>query len=79
MKHKVRINVTDNAGKREHIMTCGIKKFPRRLIHALFGENTEVLILSPSQSVESVEVHEMEGEKNYGSDEHHPGFTRSCR
>ena len=79
MKHKVRINVTDNAGKKEHIMTCGIKKFPRRLIHALFGENTEVLILSPGQSVESVEVHETEGGKYHGSENNHPGLTRTCR
>ena len=59
LKHKIRINVTDDVGKKQTVLQSGVRHLPRRIAKWLFGENTEVLVLTPGQSVESVEVHEV--------------------
>lgn len=59
LKHKVCINVTGPSGKKETVLKGGVKSIPRRLLAALLGENAEILVLTPGQSVESVEIHEI--------------------
>ena len=61
LRHRIRINVTDSSGRRTKVVSSGVRHLPMKLLTALFGENTEVLILSPGQSVQSVEIHEMKG------------------
>lgn len=61
LRHRIRINVTDSSGRRKKVLSGGVRCLPAKLLTALFGENTEVLILSPGQSVQSVEIHEMKG------------------
>lgn len=61
LRHRIRINVTDSSGRRTRVLSGGVRHLPMKLLTALFGENTEVLILSPGQSVQSVEIHEMKG------------------
>lgn len=70
LKHRVCINVTDDAGNKETVLQGGIRNLPRKIAQWLFGENMEILVLTPGQSIESVEIHEVKKEaKQYESNE----------
>jgi len=60
LQHKVQINVARKDGsQKKAVIKSGISKIPQRLLNFLFGEFTEVLVLTPGQSVQSVEIHEI--------------------
>lgn len=59
LKHRVCINVTDADGSREQVLKGGTLSLPRKIARWLFGEPTEILVLTPGQSVESVEIREI--------------------
>ncbi len=60
LQHKVQINVARKDGsQKKAVIKSGITKIPQRLLNFLFGEFTEVLVLTPGQSVQSVEIHEI--------------------
>ena len=64
LKHKVQINVTDETGVKQTVLKGGIRNMPRKIAQRLFGENMEILVLTPGKSIESVEIHELkEGAK----------------
>ena len=65
LNHKVRINVADKNGTQRNVLTGTRKHIPYRLLTWLFGEFTEVLVLTPGKSVESVEVRESKGGCTY--------------
>lgn len=69
MKHKVCINVTDANGQKQTVLRGGVRNIPRRILRALIGENTKVLVLTPGESVESVEIHEIGGGLLHGQSE----------
>lgn len=63
MKHKVRINVADEQGHKHQVLKGGVRTLPKKLLAWLLGEDMDILVLTPSKSVHSVEIHEMkEGE-----------------
>ena len=62
LKHRIRINVTDEK-YRTRVLEGADCRLPMRLLHLLFGDFTTVYLLSPGQSVESVEIHEVKGGK----------------
>ena len=62
LKHMIRINVTDKKSKTQ-VLEGADRRLPMRLLHLLFGDFTTVYLLSPGQSVESVEIHEVKGGK----------------
>lgn len=63
MKHKVKINVTDERGNKHQVLKGGIRTLPKKLLAWLLGEDMDILVLTPSKSVKSVEIHEVkEGE-----------------
>lgn len=64
LKHKVRINVTDDDGKKQAVLQGGMRHLPERIVKWLFGENTEILVLKHGQSIESVEIREVGGESD---------------
>lgn len=49
MKHKVTINVADADGHRTTVMKGAEKKLPTRLLRFLFGDFTQVYLLSPDR------------------------------
>ena len=59
LKHRVCINVTDSVGNKQPVLRGGLRSIPRKIAQWLFGENIEMLVLTPGQSVESVEIHEV--------------------
>lgn len=62
LKHRIRINVMDEKS-RTKVLEGADRRLPTRLLRLLFGEFLTVYLLSPGQSVESVEVHEVKGGK----------------
>lgn len=64
MKHRIRINVSDARSARDRVLEGADCRLPRRLLRWLFGDFTTVYLLSPGQSVESVEIHEIESDGN---------------
>lgn len=59
LKHRVKINVTDETAAKKRVLEGADIRLPRRLLRFLFGDFTTVYLLSPGQSVESVEIHEV--------------------
>lgn len=60
VKHKIVINVSDSSGRQENVLKGADVKLPARLLKFLFGEFTQVYLLSPGQAVESVDIREVE-------------------
>lgn len=74
LQHKVQINVARKDGsQKKAVIKSGISKIPQRLLNFLFGEFTEVLVLTPGQSVQSVEIYEV----GKGGTAHEPNQTAS--
>ena len=63
MKHRVRINVTDKATAKKRVLEGADRRLPQRLLRFLFGDFQQVYLLSPGQSVESVEIQEVKPEE----------------
>lgn len=57
IKHKIVINVSDPNGRKANVLRG---KLPTRLLKFLFGDFTQVYLLSPGQTVESVDIREVE-------------------
>ena len=60
VKHRIVINVSDSGGRRKNVLKGADAKLPARLLKFLFGEFTQVYLLSPGQTVESVDIREVE-------------------
>jgi hypothetical protein len=66
LKHKVTINVTKPGGIRNPVLQSGSQKIYRRLLNLLFGEKVGVIVITPGDSVETVEIKEIkEGGAEY--------------
>lgn len=59
LKHKIVINVTDSTGKNATVLRGATRMIPRRLVKFLFGDFTQVYLLAPGQTVESVDIREV--------------------
>ena len=60
VKHKMVINISDSGRRRKNVLKGADVKLPARLLKFLFGEFTQVYLLSPGQTVESVDIREVE-------------------
>lgn len=59
LKHKITINVTDAKGRHTTVLRGAKRSIPERLVRLLFGDFTQVYLLAPGQTVESVDVREV--------------------
>jgi hypothetical protein len=59
LKHKIIINVSDPSGKKSTVLRGANMRLPSRIIKFLFGDFTQVYLLAPGQTVESVDVKEL--------------------
>jgi len=59
VKHKVTINVSDSTGRKVTVLRGADMKLPARIVRFLFGDFTQVYLLKPGQTVESVDVREV--------------------
>lgn len=78
LRHGITINVTDPRGKTGTVLKGADARLPARLVSFLFGDFTQVYLLKPGQSVESVDIKEVkEGGSGNGKNERACGGT--CR
>ncbi|ADK13417.1 hypothetical protein [Clostridium ljungdahlii] len=61
LKHKVCINISHPSGNSTPVIDSGTKQIRKRLLNFLFGEKVNVLVLTPGDSVETVEIRELKG------------------
>ena len=59
LRHRITINVTDPRGKTGTVLKGADVRLPARLIRFLFGDFTQVYLLAPGQTVESVDIKEV--------------------
>lgn len=59
IKHKITIRVSDPKGKSKTVLKGANMKLPARIIRLLFGEYQQAYLLSPGQTVESVDIKEI--------------------
>ncbi len=59
IKHKIVINVSDPDGRKANVLKGADVRLPRRLLKFLFGDFQTVYLLSPGQTVESVDIREI--------------------
>ncbi len=59
MIHRIIINVTDPNGRRVSLLRGADMRLPARLVRFLFGDFQQVYLLSPGQTVESVNIREV--------------------
>ena len=64
MKHKVTIRVADERGSARAVVRGAQARIPTRLVRFLFGGYTNVYLLTPGQSVESVNIVEVKEGNN---------------
>jgi len=66
MKHKITINVSDPSGRKDNLLRGAEMKLPARLVKFLFGDFRQVYLLSPGQTVESVNIKEVKAASEGG-------------
>lgn len=64
LKHKVRINIADKSGNKQEVLQSEHRSIPKRLLTFLFGEFCEILVLTPGETVQGIEIKEMRGDGN---------------
>lgn len=64
LKHKVKINIADRNGRKQEVLQSERRSIPKRLLAFLFGDFCEVLVLTPGETVQGIEIKEMRGENN---------------
>ena len=65
IKHKVCINIAKPGGTPSPVIRSGTMRVRKKLLDFLFGQQVSVLVLSPGDSVQTVEIHEMKGGENH--------------
>ncbi len=61
MKHKVTIQVSDEHGRAD-VLKGAQRRLPTKLLRFLFGDFTQVYLLSPGKTVSSVDICEVKEE-----------------
>ncbi|MBE5718389.1 MAG: hypothetical protein EGR80_07540 [Ruminiclostridium sp.] len=64
LKHKVKINIADLNGHKQEVLQSERRSIPKRLLTFLFGDFCEVLVLTPGETVQGIEIKKMRGESN---------------
>lgn len=64
IRHKVKVNVAGRDGERQDVVTGTSMSLPKRLIRFIFGEMSDVMVITPGSTVEGIEIKEVGGEKN---------------
>lgn len=59
LKHKVTINVAKPGGTRSPVLQSSRQTIRSKLLNLFFGEKVGVIVLTPGDSVETVEIKEI--------------------
>lgn len=60
LKHRIIINVKDPDGNKVNVLRGAERRLPTRLLKFLFGGYSQVYLLSPGQTIDSVDIKEIE-------------------
>ena len=65
-KHTVKINIANRQGDKRSVIRSTKVSIPHRILRFLFGDFCHVLVLTPGETVEGIEINEMreEGDGN---------------
>ena len=58
--------IADRSGQKKQVLGSKKVRLPKRLLHMIFGDFCEVLVLTPGTSVRNIEIHEMREDANNG-------------
>ena len=61
LQHRVQINIANRGGRKKQVLGSKKVRLPKRLLHLIFGDFCEVLVLTPGTSVRNIEIHEVRG------------------
>lgn len=59
LRHKVQINIANRNGDKQKVVSGTTLRLPQRLLKMVFGDFTEVLVISPGRTVEGIEIKEV--------------------
>lgn len=59
LRHKIHINVSDGKGGQQEVLESRRIRLPQRLLRLLFGDFSEILVLTPGKSVAGVEIEQL--------------------
>ena len=68
IRHKVQIKLGNHSGDREEIISGTMMRLPQKLLQMIFGDFTDVLLITPGRTVDSIEIKEV-GKGGAGSNE----------
>lgn len=57
-KHIVKINIANHRGEKQNVLSTTRVSIPRRILRFLFGDFCQVLVLTPGETVEGIEINE---------------------
>ena len=57
-KHIVKINIANHRGEKQNVISTTRVSIPRRILRFLFGDFCQVLVLTPGETVEGIEINE---------------------
>ena len=60
LRHRICIRVRDADGTQEPVVTGGTLSLRERLLRWLLGAPVKLLVITPGDTVETVEIHEIE-------------------
>lgn len=66
LHHRIQVNIAKKNGTKETVIGSSIRRVLARLIHLLFGEAREIIVLNPGETVRSVIINEVKGEEVNG-------------
>jgi len=69
LKHKVSICVTRPDGGRTAVLKGGSRTLRSKLLSLLFGDKVGVIVVTPGETVETVEIKELRGGERNEQDE----------
>ena len=59
LRHKVQINIASRNGDKQKVVSSTTMRLPQKLLKMVFGDFTEVLVISPGRTVEGIEIKEI--------------------
>ena len=65
MVTKSQLTLQNPAVHRPPVVRSGTMQIRKRILDFLFGQQVNVLVLSPGDSVQTVEIHELKGGENH--------------
>lgn len=60
LRHRIQISIADRKGRRQQVVSGMMLRLPKRLLTLIFGELTDVLVITPGKSVEEIEIKEID-------------------